>query len=110
MSDKAAREEAERCTAHLTNVGGDYQCDLTADHYHLGHQSFAAQAIWSPIPQAAQPVVVSAAQREKFADRVQECFPTGAGGYSVIWEDCFPAVDAILAALNVTVEAETRGR
>lgn len=37
-------------------------------------------------------------EREALATLIQKSFPTGAGGYSVIWEDCLPAADEILAA------------
>lgn len=44
--------------------------------------------------------VAPAVDREALATVLQEQFPTGAGGYAVVWEDCLAAVDALLAALG----------
>lgn len=35
---------------------------------------------------------------EELATLIQHGFPTGGGGYSIVWEDCFPAARAILDA------------
>ena len=79
---------------------GECDCvpDLGPSHCHMCREGDLDGPVgeWSSAP--CRVPVVDADTREAAATIIQATFPTGAGGYSIVWEDCFPAVDALIAA------------